>query len=1344
MAAETVIIDVVASFKDQMDPGMSNAKKKSDKFEESINKCKKQVDNLSKGKATVKMEAQDKATDKLKKGVQLAKEFGGKTWKSTMKIVDMATSPLRAIKNTLFSVKGLIAAVAGGMAANQLIAQPIALADQMETSFIGFETMFKSASKAQQMMDEINAFAAKTPFDTAGVVSSVQQMIRAGWSADSVMKDMEKIGNAAAAAGQGTEGVQGIVLALQQMRMAGKLNAQDMMQLTNRGVKAWEYVADAMGVTIPKAREMSEKGLIPVEKAIQGIIDGMSEYDGMMDKMSTRTVSGIMSNLKDTFDIKIVSKWGKGLAAGATVGLGSIASWLDEIDPMLQKAGTSLEELGEQLSSGFFDKIENAKDRLMEVIGTDEFKNADLFGKISIAWDKVIAEPFGEWWDGTGRPWIMKKISGFGEGMGAGASDLIKGLLGVDLSGAADDAATVGGSFARGFLEGFDGSGVLEALKDAISGAIKDALNILPFGNSASGSSWLSAALLGYGGLKIGGGLLSTFNSASGLLGGPTAGALFGKLGTATAAKLGAGSAMTTVGGHMTTAGLGAAATSAAGLGAIGGGVMAAGSLISGGKDIYRAVKANDDKEKGANAASATLKIGGVASGAAMGAGIGSVIPGIGTVIGGLIGAGIGGVSGWLGGEKVKKNYEQDVQEAEEKTRKLALSQEAAKYSSKEMQDAIKNTSMSLDEFKDSAEYAALMAKASGEDMKSHFGNISLSMEEISTLAKKITLGDNTKNMDKFSTAAENAEMSLNNLKSSMSALEKIQWKAGLGMELTSDEQQDYKTTIDEYISNAKSYVEDKHYEFTAAISLLMDVSEGTTGAGILEKGNTIFAGLQKQLDELGGNLTKQVDIALEDGKITADEQKIISDIQAKIQEITDKVSTAEAEAKMEALKIKFGGADMDSESFKKLQEELMAQVEETKLSYDKSLEVGIAGLKLQFPDGGAEYDAALKELTDSYNAKIEKLNVDVQGFQFDTLAETYGTELETALADMDLQGTTAEKIKQAMSNAVADGVDVTTWDKETAAKYLGLDSLKEESAQAITDITADIAKTIPGKLSEAFSSGETGTTVDAAPLANSVIGGMTTSFETADYSPVGTAIDTGVSNYLSTAESTVSGAPYAAALDTSIQAGITEDKFTGTGSKAVSSADGAVKSAFDGHSVSTSLDIKVTPKVSLTKSSATISASGSGGSGSGKISFSVIDNYNGGFVSGGPQLSWLDEERQGEVVIPLGSNRRSRGLELWEKTGEMLGVAKHANGGFVGRALSAAGKGKKQSPASDGEKKIEVNIGGVTIEVKAGEGNGNLLSMIKAQKNAIADEISEILANALSEAYENMPLSST
>lgn len=221
----TVVIDVQARFKNNLSPGIDNANKKVDAFSASMQKAQGELDRL--GRTNSKLDVTDNGTSKVQKFLRTTKEFAGKTFTSTIRIIDYATAPLKAIKNTLFSIKGLAATVMGGVAMNAGIMNPIQMADTLENAKIGFETLLGDAELAAKKMDEIKAFAAKTPFDTMGVVGNVQQMLNAGWDVNNVMSDMEIIGNAAAATGNSTEGFTRIITAINQMRMSGKVNGQD-------------------------------------------------------------------------------------------------------------------------------------------------------------------------------------------------------------------------------------------------------------------------------------------------------------------------------------------------------------------------------------------------------------------------------------------------------------------------------------------------------------------------------------------------------------------------------------------------------------------------------------------------------------------------------------------------------------------------------------------------------------------------------------------------------------------------------------------------------------------------------------------------------------------------------------------------------------------------------------------------------------------------------------------------------------------------------------------------------------------------------------------------------------
>lgn len=121
---------------------------------------------------------------------------------------------------------------------------------------------------------------------------------------------------------------------------------------------------------------------------------------------------------------------------------------------------------------------------------------------MKMAWDQIIAQPFNEWWNSTGKAWFADKASKIGNGIGSTITFGILALLGVDVKGAAADGASIGASFAEGFKVGFDGRKVGEGILDAIKGVFKDAGTLFPGGKEASSTSWISAGLLTLMGIK--------------------------------------------------------------------------------------------------------------------------------------------------------------------------------------------------------------------------------------------------------------------------------------------------------------------------------------------------------------------------------------------------------------------------------------------------------------------------------------------------------------------------------------------------------------------------------------------------------------------------------------------------------------------------------------------------------------------------------------------------------------------------------------------------------------------------------------------------------------------------
>ena len=176
---------------------------------------------------------------------------------------------------------------------------------QMEQARIGFATMLGSAERAEVFLSDMAEFAAKTPFEFPELLDASKRMLAYGFAAKDIIPTLEAVGNASAAVGLGTEGINRIILALGQMRAKGKLSAEEMRQLTETGIPAWEILAEAMGKTTAEIMDMQSKGLIPADRAIKMLVEGMNKrFPNMMAQMEN-TWEGVTSTIKDVWRMTI-------------------------------------------------------------------------------------------------------------------------------------------------------------------------------------------------------------------------------------------------------------------------------------------------------------------------------------------------------------------------------------------------------------------------------------------------------------------------------------------------------------------------------------------------------------------------------------------------------------------------------------------------------------------------------------------------------------------------------------------------------------------------------------------------------------------------------------------------------------------------------------------------------------------------------------------------------------------------------------------------------------------------------------------------------------------------------
>lgn len=308
---------------------------------------------------------------------------------------DVAYNDLRRIEGAAQSVASRFGAlvkgamsVAGGFALFEGAQRAVSavkeafinLNAQFEQATIGFTTMLGSGEKAKAFLEDLENFAARTPFQFPDLVAASQRMLALGFQAKEVVPMLTAVGNAAAAMGMGTEGINRIILALGQMRAKAKVSGEEMRQLTEAGIPAWEILAQAMGKSTAEVMKLSEKGLIPADQAIQALVAGMEErFPGMMDKMAD-TFEGATSTIRDNVNLLI-----KDMTEGAFEGLKNlliaVRDWTDKVRTAFKEGGLEgvwkaivppgLRETLDPIFYGLMDLFERAREvaaRLLPVL----------------------------------------------------------------------------------------------------------------------------------------------------------------------------------------------------------------------------------------------------------------------------------------------------------------------------------------------------------------------------------------------------------------------------------------------------------------------------------------------------------------------------------------------------------------------------------------------------------------------------------------------------------------------------------------------------------------------------------------------------------------------------------------------------------------------------------------------------------------------------------------------------------------------------------------------------------------------------------------------------------------
>lgn len=192
-------------------------------------------------------------------------------------------------------ISGLVTKIAS--AGKDLIKQGISYNAQIQTYRTGLTNMLGDAEKANTALENIKQDAARTPFDTASLVSANQYLISAGENAEYSRKTILALGDAVSATGGGSAELERMAQNLQQVANVGKASAIDIKQFAFAGINIYQVLADYTGKSIQDVQNMTISYDL-LTKSLQAAAEEGGRYYNSMETQS-ETFNGSLSTLKD-------------------------------------------------------------------------------------------------------------------------------------------------------------------------------------------------------------------------------------------------------------------------------------------------------------------------------------------------------------------------------------------------------------------------------------------------------------------------------------------------------------------------------------------------------------------------------------------------------------------------------------------------------------------------------------------------------------------------------------------------------------------------------------------------------------------------------------------------------------------------------------------------------------------------------------------------------------------------------------------------------------------------------------------------------------------------------------
>lgn len=206
----------------------------------------------------------------------------------------------RSAKASLQVAATAAAATSVGVAAlgKNTISTGLAYNAMQQNANAALKTMLGSQKAVNEQMEKLGKLAQNSPFSKATFISAQQQLIAFGVEVEKVIPLLDAMQNAVAASGGGSQQLADLAFVVAQIKAAGKITGQDLIQLGQRGINAAEIIGKAFGKSSAEVKAMISKNQIDADQAIDALTKGMMEKFGGATDAIKKQWSGAADRIK--------------------------------------------------------------------------------------------------------------------------------------------------------------------------------------------------------------------------------------------------------------------------------------------------------------------------------------------------------------------------------------------------------------------------------------------------------------------------------------------------------------------------------------------------------------------------------------------------------------------------------------------------------------------------------------------------------------------------------------------------------------------------------------------------------------------------------------------------------------------------------------------------------------------------------------------------------------------------------------------------------------------------------------------------------------------------------------